>query len=509
MASETAPVALLVEDDATTRALCERTLARDGWTCRHASAQGEALAVLADDTIALEVVILDYGLPDGPPWPILVAAQSRVPQVPVIMATGMGDEQLAAECMRRGATDYIIKGGQFWDLLPQAALRARQVTTAVQDASRLSAVVEASPDPIISTDPQGRILSWNPAAVRLYGHGAERAVGNRLEFVVPADERDRFELQLARVRAGRRVRSEVRRQHASGEIIPVSCAMSPIIGGDERLVGVAIIEQDLRPRQEAIRLQQLTAQLERLNQELDHFAAVAAHDLKAPIRVASCSLDLLREAAAERLTESDSALIASAIAALRSSGEMVEKVLEYARQATVDVSADRTLSADEACSHALRNLDAEIRETGAEIEVGPLGEVCFDPPHLVRIFQNLIANAIKYARPDRPPRIAIRALDRREGDQLPIEIADNGRGMSEAEIAGLYVLFKRGREHDDTEGTGIGLAVVRKLIEARGGRIDVRSRPGEGSTFTIVLPASRKCEDHSTESSGYSSINLS
>lgn len=482
-------IALIVEDDPSTGTLLTRTLGRHGWECQLVGTIEAAATALAAASPPPKLIILDYGLPDGHPWSILELAKAAAPPIPVIVATGMGDENVASECLKHGAIDYIMKGGQFWDLLPRAAERALQVRADHMNASLLTAVVRASPFPVLSTDRKGVIRTWNPAATRLYRYPPGDVVGKPLDQLIPEEERSAAQLQLAHAVGGRRTREESVRRRADGDLVPVISAMAPIYDDQRQLLGVAITEQDLRPQREAARLQRLAGELTRINQELDQFASIAAHDLQAPLRVANLSLDLLSEQLRDSLADGDRELLERSMDAIRRSGAMVTRILGYAREAAADIRHDTEVDPAEVCHTVLGDLAAAIDELGAEIELAQLPAVRFEASQLVRVLQNLLGNAIKYRHPDRPPRITIAEEPCDEPSMVAIAVADNGRGIPADAIPSLFTLYSRAATSGDgTEGYGIGLAVCRKLVEARGGTLICRSEPGVGSTFVMTLP---------------------
>lgn len=485
MTAEDEATILVVDDDLDTCELCRRVLRRHGYevACVHTLADAES----ALDGGSISLIILDYSLPDGPPWPLIDRANKSAQRIPVIMATGMGDERVAVECLQRGADDYITKAGEFWSQLPGAIERARQLNDAQEYAARLAAVVSASHDPIISADRNGLITSWNEAATALYGWDANEIVGRPLQDIVPDDHHAELQHALQRVLDGERAVGRIERRNRSGEIFRVTASQSPIIEHGQ-VVGIAIVEQDLSPFLRTEELEQRTSQLEKLNEELDQFASVAAHDLQAPLATTNLSLEML-SGSRNDWDDGQQALFDQASGALASARRMIRRILEYARQSTISLGDDHTILTADAVEGALDNLAEQIRQTQPQLQIDCAHRVRFDPVHLTQIFQNLVGNALHYADPDRPPVVHVRSIDGESARQgfVRIEVRDNGRGMSAEALGSIFRLFQRG-DDSGTGGTGIGLAICKKLVEARGGKIDVESTPGSGTTFVFTVP---------------------
>jgi signal transduction histidine kinase len=224
--------------------------------------------------------------------------------------------------------------------------------------------------------------------------------------------------------------------------------------------------------------------------ELVEFAAAASHDLGTPLRLVAGYADLL----AERVDVSDPEA-AMAMDGIRKGVErmqaLVEGLLAYARSA--DTGAVEPVDANEIVSQTLQALGPDLDAVEAEVEVGELPVVLGTPGQLHQLFQNLIANAIKF-RSERPLRIEIAA--RQEPGVWHFTVADNGIGIAQRDVVRIFDLFKRSRAVRERGGTGIGLAVVKQVVEQLGGGVWVESEPGEGSTFHFTLPVEmRRRED--------------
>ncbi len=226
--------------------------------------------------------------------------------------------------------------------------------------------------------------------------------------------------------------------------------------------------------------------LRRSNEELQRFAYVASHDLQEPLRSIISFSQLLERRYQGRLDADADEYIAFIVEGGNRMQRLIEDLLQLSRVETKARPLAPT-DAGEVVADALRLMETSIREAGATVTVGPLPTVMADAAQLAQVFTNLVGNALKYRRPDVPPEVGIAA--ERAGRFWRFAVADNGIGIEAEYFDRIFVIFQRLHTREEYEGTGIGLAVVRKIVERHGGRIQVESAPGEGSTFFFTLPA--------------------
>ena len=222
------------------------------------------------------------------------------------------------------------------------------------------------------------------------------------------------------------------------------------------------------------------------NEELQRFAYVASHDLQEPLRAIVSFSQLLERRYRGKLDSDADEFIAFIVDGGIRMQALIADLLAYSRAGT-DAQAPAPTDAGAVEADVVRSLDLPIREAGARVTTGPLPTVLADRMRLEQVFANLIGNAIKYRRPDVPLEIAVVA-ERRDG-MVEFAVRDNGIGIEAEYYDRIFEMFGRLHTHDQYEGTGIGLAVVKRIVERHGGRIRVESTPGEGSTFFFTLPA--------------------
>jgi light-regulated signal transduction histidine kinase (bacteriophytochrome) len=232
-------------------------------------------------------------------------------------------------------------------------------------------------------------------------------------------------------------------------------------------------------------LESANRDLKRSNDDLQQFAFVASHDLQEPLRTVSSFAELLELAAGTRLTPAEQQYLRYIVKGADRMRTLIQDLLHYS-QVGQKPSASEPVRLGVILDWAIENLRELIADTGAEIHANELPLVAGDESQLGHVFQNLLANALKYRRNGVAPRIQIGAA--RDDVNWVIRIDDNGIGIDQRYWGLIFAPFKR-LHGQDIPGTGIGLAVCRKVIEAHGGRIWVESRAGEGSSFFFTLPA--------------------
>jgi light-regulated signal transduction histidine kinase (bacteriophytochrome) len=264
----------------------------------------------------------------------------------------------------------------------------------------------------------------------------------------------------------------------------LEASADPLLMDGRRHVVLALNDITARKRVEES-LQRTAEELARSNQDLEQFAYVASHDLQEPLRMVAGYLQLLEDRYKGQLDEKADKYIAYSVdGAARMSG-LIRDLLAFSR---VNLRGEelREVESEKAFESALRNLGTSIRESGAEITHDPLPEVRADLTQLTQIFQNLLGNAIKFRAPERPSRIHVAVRD--EPEQRVFSVRDNGIGFEQQYVDKIFLIFQRLHGRGHYPGTGIGLAICKRIIERHGGKIWATSAPDEGTTFFFTLP---------------------
>jgi light-regulated signal transduction histidine kinase (bacteriophytochrome) len=227
------------------------------------------------------------------------------------------------------------------------------------------------------------------------------------------------------------------------------------------------------------------AELARSNADLEQFATVAAHDLQEPLRMVTSYMQLLARRYRGKLDSDADTFIDFAVEGATRMQALIRDLLTYARLGTQGRPFDPT-DCNTVIAQALGNLQRAVEESGARVTCAPMPTVTADASQLQQLFQNLLGNAIKF-RSEQPPEVSVKAD--RHGPEWVFSVRDNGIGIHPHYAERVFVVFQRLHSRAEYPGTGIGLAICKKIVERHGGRIWVESQPGTGATFYFTIPA--------------------
>jgi PAS domain S-box-containing protein len=365
---------------------------------------------------------------------------------------------------------------------------ARDIGAQKLAEAKFRIAVEASPSGMVMVDPSGIILLVNSELERLFGYSREELVGRSFEMLVP----ERFRTAHVKLVAEFGKSPTERRMGAQRDLsglrkdgteFPAEIGLNPVQSPSGLLVLAAIVDISERKQAEAAIAAQ-TELLRRSNAELEQFAYVASHDLQEPLRMVASYTQLLADRYGGKLDPRADKYIRYAIDGAKRMQALVRDLLTYSRISTEKRQLHR-VDSKAVLEAVLERLAAAIGDTGADIVVGALPEVTSDEAELGQVFQNLVSNALKF-RSDRPVRIQIAAQPK--GDGWVFSVADNGLGIDPRYHDRVFQMFQRLHERGKYEGSGIGLAIAKKIVEQHGGAIWVESALGQGSTFYFTMP---------------------
>jgi PAS domain S-box-containing protein len=370
-----------------------------------------------------------------------------------------------------------------------ASKTVRDITESKRHEERFRLVVEAAPNAIVVIDQEGRITLVNAQAEALFGYTRQELIGQRVETLIPERfrvghdclRRGFLKMPTARAVGVGRDLYAVRKD---GREVPVEIGLSPVTIRDGALVLASILNITTRKRaEERVRLR--SERLARSNRDLEQFAYLASHDLQETLRAVAGCVTLLQKRYQGQLDERADEFNMHAVDGCNRMQSLIDNLLAYSRIGRKEIER-WTLECAAVLARAVRNLSASIEESDAQISCDSLPTVRAEPSQLGLLFQNLLANAIKFRKPGGIPRIRVSA--ERNGSGNVFSFADNGIGIAPEHFDRIFGVFRRRQTKREYPGTGIGLAVCKRIVEHYGGQIWAESRAGEGSTFRFTLP---------------------
>jgi PAS domain S-box-containing protein len=336
-----------------------------------------------------------------------------------------------------------------------------------------------------------RFVRVNKRLCEILGYPERELLGQHVKDISHPDDRDVTDGDRARIRKGEidSARFEKRYIRADGTVVWCRIAIAlvrDVFGMPQHEVAVF---DDITDRKKAdAALSEAHEELKRSNAELEQFAYVASHDLQEPLRMVASYTQLLARRYDDRLDKDAREFMAYIVDGASRMKQLIEDLLAYSRLGTKGGDFKR-VSADAALRRALFSLRTAIEETGAMVTRDPMPTLAADEIQLGQLFQNLIGNALKF-RSASVPRINIAVTESTE--EYSFEIRDNGIGIEPQYYERIFMVFQRLHNKGEYPGTGIGLAICKKVVERHGGRIWVESRPGEGSSFFFTLPKEQR-----------------
>ncbi len=364
--------------------------------------------------------------------------------------------------------------------------RINELEPAERERLKLADIVEQSNDAIFSLDLEGSIMSWNKGAEKIYGYTPEEVVGNSIFTILPNGPDAQTEEIKRLVLAGTPPQMfETLHTRKDGVEIPVALTISCIRDEKGKIVEVSVISRDITERKKSEEaLKKFSRDLERSNNELKQFAFAAAHDLQEPLRAMSNYSDLLTGRYAAMLDDRAVKYINRIAESSERMQALIQDLLHYSR---VDTHGKpfTVVNLEEVFLSSTKNLRMAIEESGAIVIAGKLPRIQADRSQMLLLFQNLISNAIKY-RGQEIPEISIDA--KLENGLLTLHFKDNGIGIEQEHFDRIFVIFQRLHTRDEYPGTGMGLAICKRIVDRHGGTIWVESQVGRGSDFFVQLP---------------------
>ncbi len=383
-------------------------------------------------------------------------------------------------------------------ILVTAAIRNITVRRAadlhtIQMEARYRGLLEAAPDAMVVVNRGGEIVLLNVQAEKQFGYRRDELLGQQVKNIIPEGFAERLVADALRSVEDALAQQigtgiELTGLRKDGTAFPIEIMLSPLESADGILVTAAIRDISVRKEAEALLVQKVE-ELKRSNEELEQFAYIASHDLQEPLRMVASYTQLLGRRYKGRLDADADEFIAFAVDGADRMQRLIRDLLTYSRVGTKGQEL-RPTSAEDALQQALVNLRGAIGEQKAAVTSEPLPWVLADETQLIQLFQNLVGNAIKY-QAGGTPEVHISVATAAPG-RWQFSVRDNGLGIEPQYFERIFGMFQRLHKREEFAGTGIGLAICKKIVERHGGTVSVESELGKGSTFRFDLAASEK-----------------
>ncbi len=375
-----------------------------------------------------------------------------------------------------------------------------------EDAERYRTLFDASMDAVYLSRDDGRILRVNPAFQQLFGYSSEELsrVSAEALYATPSD-RARFRISITEQGAVKDFETRLRARDGTIRTCLITATARSADDGTTEFQG--IIRDVTQRRLEQAELARTEKALRRSNAELEQFAYVASHDLQEPLRKIRAFGDRLSTMAAGSLDDRAADYLARMISAATRMQTLIENLLLYSRVASRGAEFE-SVDLNDVLADVLNDLESQVAHSGARVHADELPELEADRMQMHQLLQNLLSNAIKYGPTDGTATVEVGCalLDckgatlgpEQSGEAVAtrLTVTDNGIGFEQEYAQRIFELFQRLHGRADYEGTGIGLGICRRIVLRHRGEIGAAGHPGEGATFTVVLPLRQEGTSH-------------
>ena len=480
---------LVVDDEKVIRDGCSRILIAEGYRVLTAVHGQDALEVMASE--AVNVILCDLKMPVMGAVEVLETVGARCPDVPVIIITGHGTVESAVECMRKGAYDFITKPfrADHLTIIVQRALekqalerqakqfqeeRARHLYDLAMEQSRIRTIVNFMADGVLVTNRDLEVVLHNPALVRLLQLPARLAQLGALSHYVKEGSLVQTLQEL--VRKGDAETGLISHEISIGKT-HLRALLAPICGPDREVLGTVTVFQDVTHFKERDEMK-------------SNFVRLVSHELRAPLAAIQQQHSVMLDGLAGGLTDKQKELLSRAREKIQGLLDLINDLLDVARiESGHAVQQQVPLQLEAILAGTMRLMRAKAQAQGITLKLqlpSELPMVLADVRGMEEVFTNLINNAINYS----PDGGEVMVSAESQGDFLEVRISDRGVGIEPDEIPKIFEQFYRVK-HPKTRhviGTGLGLPIVKGIVEAHRGSVTVESTPGKGSIFRVVLP---------------------
>lgn len=393
----------------------------------------------------------------------------------------LAEAEETIDAIRSGEIDAVVVSGD----------RGDQIYTLKGAEHTYRILIETMNEGAVTTTSDGLILYANRRFSEMLGTRPEEIMGKSFFQFMRPTEADTLQDLLERGAEGE-AKGETFLRREDGACLPVLVSLKPLPVNDQKILCAILTDlSDQKAAEEKLRA--YANVLEIKNQELQDFAYVASHDLQEPLRKIQAFSGLLKRAAVEGVGEKGQDYLNRMENSVRRMQALIQGLLAYSRL-TTRAKPFSLVNLQETAEEALSNLEVLVNEKGGEVEIHDLPSIYAERHQMLQLFQNLIGNALKFSKNDERPVVKVRAELTEDKKWRRILVQDNGIGFEEKYLDRIFVPFQRLHGRFEYEGTGIGLAICKRIAEHHGGQLSAKSEPGEGATFVVTLPVEQEKE---------------
>lgn len=449
-----------------------------------------------------ECVLLDYNLPDmdGVEFMRRLTEQADLSCTPVVMLTGQGDEHVAVEAMKYGASDYLVKGEITRERLSRVIYHAIERAQTAKDIKRLILGVESAGEAIMMTDVDGTINFVNPAFTQLTGYFTEEVIGQNPRILQSKEHSiELYKEMWSTILSGQSWKGQIINRRKDGTLYDAQLTIAPVKDDHGRIQGFVSVHNDITPLKKTQKaLEAANAALEKKNKILTELTETAhrfvdnvAHDFRTPLTVIKEFSSIIADGLGGPVTEQQNEYLQFIITATRDLAQMVDDFLDSSKLKARVLRVNREPCGVEQIFESVRSI---IKARAAIKKIRVFEEIQTDLPNVFgdaekieRVIINLVINAIKFSNEGSQITLWAKATD--EGD-VEIGITDQGPGLSQDDLEVIFERFKQvgDIQRASTKGFGLGLNIAKELVWLNLGTVYVKSQQGQGSTFSFTLP---------------------
>ncbi len=489
---------LLVEDSSMASSSSRETLEQLGLDLEHADSLSTAIELVTKEDF--DGILLDLDLKDSSGIGTLIELREYAHGIPIVIYTQRKERDQALQVIKYGAQDYLLKGEvpetSVLRCLRHSVERNKVELELHKHQERIQAILDNSYDAFISLDSKMRITDWNKQAEETFGRTKAEVLGRNMAIIIPHHLRRQYLRQTEKVfnqsdASILKLSSEITAAHKDGREFPVEIGFFRVRENTDYSFCAFLrdISERQRFKEELERqVQERTEHLTQQNELLKQFAKIASHDLQEPLRAVQGFANLLADSTRGKLDKDQEEFIGFIMDGTTRMQNLIRAILLHSESGKVEDGKHAT-DCNSVLNEVLANLSTSIKESEATFELDRLPRVAVQRLHLIQLFQNMVSNAIKY-RGTEPPLISITAEE--NATQWLFSVRDNGIGIDHKYANKIFDMFARLHGKSQYPGTGMGLAICKRIVTSHGGNIWVESTPGDGSIFFFTLPAIEK-----------------